>query len=335
MGGAQAGTEAGAGGGRDPGGAPLPLEEAGRIARAIQANVEKVIEGKTEAVRLAVATLIARGHALLEDVPGVGKTTLAKSLARSIRCGFGRVQATSDLLPSDVVGITVLDPGTSEFRFHRGPIFTHVLLVDEINRATPRTQSCLLEAMAERQVTVDRETYRLEDPFFVIATQNPAEQVGTYFLPESQMDRFAVRIQIGYPSPESELAVLRQRDQGRDPLSGLEPVCDAGEVIRLQAAAGKVRMAESVQRYLLQIVARTRDQKGVLTGVSTRGALVYQAMAQALALMEGRDHVLPDDVKSLAVPVLSHRLLLASRLRSLRADQEETIQRILDEVRSP
>lgn len=294
-----------------------------------------MIAGKEDVLQVTVATMLSRGHALLEDVPGVGKTTLAKSLAKSVACDFGRVQATSDLLPSDVVGITVLAAEGGDFVFHRGPIFTNVLLMDEINRATPRTQSCLLEAMAERQVTVDRQTYPLEDPFFVIATQNPAEQVGTYYLPESQMDRFAVRIEMGYPSPESEAEVLRARDRGHDPLADLEPVCSAADLVEMQRQAREVKVADAVQQYLLALVAGTRDRKGVLTGVSTRGALTFQSLCQAFAYLAGRDHVTPDDVKHLAVPCLAHRLLLGSRLRSSRDDQEDVIRNLLDEVPCP
>lgn len=314
---------------------PVPETEAGAQARRLAETIETVIEGKPEVVRLSVATLLARGHLLFEDVPGTGKTTLSKALARAIDCRFGRVQATSDLLPSDVVGITVLDPKSGEFSFHRGPVFTNILLVDEVNRATPRTQSSLLEAMAERQVTVDRQTYPLEDPFFVIATQNPAEQVGTYYLPESQMDRFAVRIEMGYPSPESEAEVLRARDRGHDPLADLEPVCSAADLVEMQRQAREVKVADAVQQYLLALVAGTRDRKGVLTGVSTRGALTFQSLCQAFAYLAGRDHVTPDDVKHLAVPCLAHRLLLGSRLRSSRDDQEDVIRNLLDEVPCP
>lgn len=310
-------------------------EAAPEMATRLLDNVGTVVEGKREVVETAIAALLARAHVLFEDVPGVGKTTIAKAIARSVQCQFGRVQATSDLLPSDVVGITVLDPETRDFRFHRGPLFTNILLVDEINRATPRTQSALLESMSEGQVTVDRDTYALEDPFFVIATQNPAEQVGTYFLPESQLDRFAVRIQVGYPSLDSERQVLRKRDAGEDPLQGLEPVCSREDVLAMQRAAGSVRVADAVADYLLRVVTATRDRRGVLTGVSTRGALIFQRMAQARAYLQGRDFVTPDDVKALAVPVLAHRILLASRLRSVRDDQERTVTEILTEVPCP
>lgn len=313
----------------------MDFQNATETAHRLLENVERVVEGKRGPVETAVAALLARAHVLFEDVPGVGKTTIAKALAQSVQCSFGRIQATSDLLPSDVVGITVLDPETREFRFHRGPLFTNILLVDEINRATPRTQSAMLEAMSEGQVTVDRESYQLESPFFVIATQNPTEQVGTYFLPESQLDRFAVRIQVGYPDIEAEKDVLRKRSRGEDPLQELEPVCTQEEVLGLQEVAGAVKVSDSLQDYLLRVVAATRDRKGVLTGVSPRGALTYQRMVQARAFLQGRDHALPDDVKALAVPVLAHRILLASRLRSLRDDQEALVLEILDEVPCP
>lgn len=312
-----------------------PKAAGSSLAAALVANVEKVVEGKREVVRLAVAALLARGHVLFEDVPGLGKTTLSKALARSVEAEFGRIQATSDLLPSDIVGITVLDPSSGKFAFHRGPLFTHILLVDEINRATPRTQSALLEAMSEGQVTVDRETYALPAPFFVVATQNPAEQVGTYFLPESQLDRFAVRLQVGYPSPAAEAAILRARERGHDPLTRLEPVAAAADVLAMQEAAAQVKLAPPVQDYMLRIVAATREKKGVLTGVSTRGALTYQRCIQAMAFLDGRDYATPDDVKALAEPVLAHRILLASRLRSYREDQQRLVREILAEVRTP
>jgi MoxR-like ATPase len=314
------------------GSAPRPLPE---LAARLLENIEQVVEGKREVLEIAVAAFLARAHVLIEDVPGVGKTTIAKAIASSLRCRFGRVQATSDLLPSDIVGITVLDPQTQEFRFHRGPLFTNILLVDEINRATPRTQSALLEAMSEGQVTVDRDTHPLEAPFFVIATQNPAEQVGTYFLPESQLDRFAVRIQVGYPSRESERQVLRRRDSGSDPLEQLQAVCTREEVLAMQEATSRVRVAEPVADYLLGVVAATRERRDVLTGVSTRGALTFQRMTQARAFLMARDFVTPDDVKAMAVPVLAHRILLASRLRSLRDDQVGVVTEILAEVPCP
>jgi MoxR-like ATPase len=313
----------------------LELRKAAEKAGHLLDNIETVVEGKRATVETAIAALLARCHVLFEDVPGVGKTTIAKAIARSLQCEFGRIQATSDLLPSDVVGITVLDPETREFRFHKGPLFTNILLVDEINRATPRTQSALLEAMSEGQVTVDRETYPLENPFFVIATQNPAEQVGTYFLPESQLDRFAVRIEVGYPDQEAEREVLRKRTRGEDPLATLKPVCTQEEILEMQQAASAVKVSPSLQDYILKIVAATRERKGVLTGVSPRGTLTFQRMIQARAFLEGRDHALPDDVKALAVPVLAHRILLTSRLRSFRKDQEQVVQDILNEVPCP
>jgi MoxR-like ATPase len=304
-------------------------------AAKLLANMETVVSGKREVLEISVAALLARAHVLFEDVPGVGKTTISKALAMSIQCDFGRVQATSDLLPTDVIGVTILDPETKSLRFQKGPLFTNLLLVDEINRATPRTQSSLLEAMSERQVTVDRETYHLEAPFFVIATQNPTEQVGTYFLPESQLDRFAVRLSVGYPDEEAEAAILEARDAGIDPLDSLEPVCTSAEVVALQDAAARVRLAPEVKKYLLAVVRATREREGVLTGVSTRGALTYQRMVQARAFLQGRDYVTPDDVKALAVPVIAHRILLASRLRSFREDQEAVVQEVLEEVPAP
>ncbi len=304
-------------------------------ADSLLRNIETVVTGKQEVIEVAVAALLARGHVLLEDVPGVGKTTIAKAIAHSLQCELGRVQATSDLLPSDLLGISLLDTESQEFRFHKGPVFSNILLVDEINRAPPRTQSALLEAMSERQVTVDRETHRLPDPFFVIATQNPAEQVGTYFLPESQLDRFSVRIEVGYPNEEAEAQILTARESGIDPLAALQPVCSQEEVRTMQKQTSEVRFAEGVQNYLLQIVRATRDRPGVLTGVSPRGSLAFQRMVQGRAFLKGRDFALPDDVKALAVPVLAHRILLASRLRSVRQDQENTVLEILKEIPCP
>jgi MoxR-like ATPase len=275
---------------------------------ALDENVRRVVLGKPEVVRLVLTGLLAGGHVLLEDVPGVGKTVLAKTIARSIACDFRRVQFTPDLLPSDILGVAVYDQRTSAFEFKPGPVFTNVLLADEINRATPRTQSALLEAMNDFQVSVDRTSHPLPSPFLVIATQNPYEFEGTYPLPESQLDRFMLKVRIGYPSLEDERRILvAQRAQ--HPLDALKPVVTGAQVLAIQEAARGVRVDASVTDYLLALVRATRGSKLLTVGASPRGALFLSRAAQAHALLAGRDFVLPDDVKALAVPVLAHRVI--------------------------
>jgi MoxR-like ATPase len=275
-------------------------------------NVERVILGKREAITFAVVGLLAEGHVLLEDLPGTGKTTLARALAQSVELSFRRLQFTADLLPSDVLGLSTHDPGSGGFRFHPGPIFCHVVLADELNRTPPRTQSALLEAMNARKVSIEGETRDLPRPFMVIATQNPLEFEGTYPLPESQLDRFLLRIRLGYPSPEVERAVLRSQTR-EHPLDGLRPVLDQTQLLKLIAEARAVRIEDALLDYLLAIVAGTRRSGALLLGASTRAALGLQRAAQALALIEGRDYCVPDDVKRLAVPVLAHRVVPAER----------------------
>jgi MoxR-like ATPase len=277
---------------------------------AIVANIEHVIQGKHREVRLALAALIAEGHILIEDVPGVGKTMLAKAIARSIDCSFRRIQFTPDLLPTDITGVNVYNQEQRDFEFRPGAIFANIVLGDEINRASPKTQSALLESMEERQVTVDGVTYQLGVPFMVIATQNPIEHEGTYALPEAQLDRFMIRLSLGYPEPEAESQILTTH--GAHPaLEEIGPVTDAKGVAELIGLATSVHVAEPVQRYVVEVVGATRGHPDIYLGASPRASLMLMRAARAVAASEGRDYVIPDDVKALAVPVLSHRLIVA------------------------
>jgi MoxR-like ATPase len=275
--------------------------------RRLEANVGRALVGKPEVVRLAVVGLLARGHLLIEDVPGVGKTTLAAALARSIGAGFQRIQFTSDMLPSDILGVSVYQPASGEFVFKPGPLFTNIVLADEINRTTPKTQSSLLEAMNEAQVSLDHSTYPLPRPFMVLATQNPFEYEGTHALPESQLDRFLLRVRIGYPAADDERRILR--GSGAAAVDALEPVLSAAAVLALQDAADAVRADDLVLDYLLAVVAATRTSPLLRLGVSPRGALALLRAARARALVDGRDYLVPDDLKALAVPALAHRVL--------------------------
>jgi MoxR-like ATPase len=293
--------------------ASAPERHAELLTR-IRKAVGEVIVGKPEAVELLLTAVLAGGHVLVEDVPGVGKTTLAKTIARVFHVNFSRVQFTPDLLPADILGSPVLDPRSGSFSFHRGPVFTHVLLADEINRASPRTQSALLEAMSEAQVTVDGTTYRLEPPFFVFATQNPHEFSGTYPLPEAQLDRFLVRVGLGYPAEAAELDMLYARQSG-DPLDGLDPIATRDDLLAMQAAVREVEVKPPVGRYLLSLVTATRGHSDVVLGASPRGALALFRATQARAYAHGRAYVTPDDVQQLAAPVLGHRLALTPEAR--------------------
>jgi MoxR-like ATPase len=301
--------------------------------QAIQANIQRVIKGKPRVVEFAVVCLLARGHLLIEDVPGVGKTTLAHSLARSLDCSFSRIQFTSDLLPSDILGVSVFHQQQQTFEFRPGPIFANVVLADEINRTTPKTQSSLLEAMNEAQVSVDNRTYPLPQPFMVIATQNPVEHHGTFPLPESQLDRFLMRLSIGYPDPAEERKVL-DRHQTLHPAEELQPVVSVAETLDLQHAVEKVRVDDALLDYLLALVGATRRSDALALGVSPRGAIALQQAAKALALARDRDYCLPDDIKDAAPVVLSHRVILGAGLASRGRQFEESEQIIRDLIES-
>jgi MoxR-like ATPase len=315
---------------------PIAVNRTFQKIAALQANVERVIRGKSDVVQFCIAAMLAKGHILLEDVPGVGKTTLAHALARSLSLQFQRIQFTSDLLPADIVGITIFSQERQEFEFVSGPIFTNVLLADEINRATPKTQSALLEAMNEGMITVEKQRLPLPEPFLVIATQNPVEHVGTYPLPESQLDRFLMRLTIGYPNSVDEKKLLRAGG-AQDALEHLEAVLDENEVRELQAQVPSIHMNESLVDYLMAIVQTTRSHPEVVVGVSTRGALTFFKACQALAMASGRDFVIPEDVKQLAAPVLAHRIVLKDRrlARGEVTPEERFIRRILGEIPVP
>jgi MoxR-like ATPase len=295
----------------------------------IESVLGQAIRGKADVLRLSLACLLARGHLLIEDVPGVGKTTLAHALARSVRSEFHRLQFTSDMLPSDVVGVTIYNAHTQEFEFKQGPVFTNFLLADEINRATPKTQSALLEAMNEMQVTIDGRSWPLAQPFMVIATQNPVEHHGTYPLPESQLDRFLMRIRIGYPDASAEREILRQSGGGAQ--ADVRSVISGEELTSLQAAVDQISVDESLVDYMLAIVERTRAHESLSMGVSPRGAQALYRASQALAAIEGRDYVTPDDVKRLVVPVFAHRVVVNTRI-SIAQRSAEVAEKILGEI---
>lgn len=293
-------------------------------------NMEQVVYGKHEVVKMCVIGLLARGHILIEDVPGIGKTTIAQSIARSLDCTFNRVQFTSDMLPSDIIGVSMLDPKTNNFEFRKGPIFASIVLADEVNRTPPKTQSALMEAMSENQVSIDGRTYPLPQPFMVLATQNPIEYEGTYVLPESQLDRFSLRVEMGYPPPADEIRIMRRRNPQKA-IHDLDPVLSVDAILALQERVGEVIVDESVARYMLAIVQGTRTHEQVQLGASPRGSLAFYEVCQARALVEGRDYVTPGDVKEMAVPVLSHRLLVKSRGADLSMAAQERA-RVIREI---
>ncbi len=303
----------------------------------LEAALGVVIRGKPEVIRLSLVCLLARGHLLIEDVPGVGKTTLAQALARAVDCGFQRLQFTSDMLPSDVLGVTIWNAHSEAFEFKRGPVFTNILLADEINRTTPKTQSALLEAMNEGQVSMDGSSHALPQPFMVIATQNPVEHHGTYPLPESQLDRFLMRLRIGYPGAEAEREILRQYAEQPGGES-VAPVLSSADVIELQAAVHRVSVEESLVNYMLAVVEKTRAHEALALGVSPRGSQALYRATQALAMIEGRDYAIPDDIKRLAVPVFAHRVVVNTRsaLLQRRTDAgDRIIEEILTQVEVP
>ena len=304
------------------------------VAERFIRNINKVIVGKRENIELVLAALLCEGHLLIEDVPGIGKTMLAKTVARSLGCSFKRIQSTPDLLPSDVIGIHYFNQKTSEFEFRPGPIIANILLVDEINRATPRTQSCLLEAMQERQVTVDLETVPLPRPFLVIATQNPVELEGTFPLPEAQLDRFLLRIGLGYPS-ENEEGTILSRFEKENPLDILTSVLEAAELLELQKLCRKVYVDESVRMYIIAITRATRGHEGIKLGASPRASLGLHLAAQALAAIRGRSYVIPDDVKYLVVPALAHRLISKTEARLKGRSTEAIVNDIVSTIPVP
>lgn len=298
------------------------------------ANLEKVVHGKSEVLRKLIIALMAGCHVLMEDVPGVGKTTLSKALAKSIGGDFKRIQFTPDLLPTDILGCSIFNPQDSTFRFKQGPVFTNIVLADEINRASPRTQSSLLEAMSEGQVTVEGTTYTLKPPFIVLATQNPVEFHGTYPLPEAQLDRFGIKLEMGYPLPEDEANILSGQRQ-RHPLDDLQPVVSLEEILAIQKLVREVRVEKPLLDYLLAVISATRNDGRLRLGSSPRGSLALYRLCQALAYYDGRDYVTPDDVQELAVPVVAHRLVLQTKSKYSGISKEDVVQDILQQLAVP
>jgi MoxR-like ATPase len=314
---------------------PRSVDVSGETLERVTANVARVVHAPAEILRLAVLSLVSEGHLIIEDFPGVGKTMLAKALARSLDCSFSRIQFTPDLLPSDVTGVNVFDQRTNEFEFRPGPVFANLLLVDEINRASPKTQAALLECMQENQVTVDGVSYPLERPFMVLATQNPIEYEGTYPLPEAQLDRFLVRIAIGYPSEDAERDILLERSRRRRERIELEPVCDRQSLRAMQAAIEEVHVAPPLAEYAVAIARATRDSPQLAVGASPRGSLALMKLARARAAYLGRDFVTPDDIKAVSIPALAHRLTLAPEFWVQRIDPAEAVRAAVASVPVP
>jgi MoxR-like ATPase len=304
------------------------------LARKVQKSVSRVIVGKVEEIDLMLVAMLCEGHVLIEDVPGIGKTTLAKALARSLGCTFHRIQFTPDLLPSDITGTSIFNQQTGQFEMRKGPIFSQIVLADEINRAGPRTQSALLEAMEERQVTIDVDTVPVPRPFMVLATQNPVELEGTFPLPEAQLDRFLIKLKLGYPTQDDERAILR-RFKEDSPLVDLEPVASADEVLRAQVAVRKVYVSPAVEGYIVNLSQSTRHHETIELGASPRATMALYRTSQALAAISGRGFVLPDDVKRMSAPVLGHRIILSTRTRLRGRDNSAILQEVLDSVPVP
>jgi MoxR-like ATPase len=314
----------------EPAAAPAPAD----LVVAIVANLARVVHAPRDTLRLVVLCLLAEGHLIIEDFPGVGKTMLAKALARSLNCSFSRLQFTPDLLPSDVTGVNVFNQKTNEFEFRPGPVFANLLLVDEVNRASPKTQAALLECMQERQVTIDGVTYPVEPPFMVIATQNPIEYEGTYPLPEAQLDRFAMRLELGYPPLADEAKMLDEQTHV-PPLESLQPVADAADVMRLGEQAREVYVEDSLSRYVVALLRQTRADTRLYLGASPRAGIALLRVAKARALADSRDYLVPDDVKAVAVPVLSHRLILGPEARSAGLGGEAIVAEALEKTPVP